>query len=115
MSAWSKCELGWVMLIKVGWQGAVLDLPPVVTHPIAYELSFTDERWTRRGDCPIDGDFSLALGLSEEQLPGRTPLTSVADEPPVEAGSPATPSTEELIDDLSTLLKKRSKNVMMED
>ena len=65
-------------------------------------------------ELELEGE-TLALGLSEEQLPGRVAVTSVADEPPVEAGSQAAPSTEELIDDLSTLLKKRSKNAIMED
>lgn len=65
-------------------------------------------------ELDMEGEL-LALGLHENQLPGRAPASPMDEEPTTLAERQPAPSTEELIDDLSTLLKKRSKNAMVED
>jgi len=71
MSGWSKNELGWLTPIAVSWQGAVLTVPPVETNPVAYELSFTDDRWKRRSDCAVNGTSSLIVGLDNTDAATR--------------------------------------------
>ena len=71
MGAWSKAELGWVMPISVNWQGASLSIPPAETYSVAYELSFSEDRWRRRTDCALNGSFSLALGLNTDEATAR--------------------------------------------
>jgi hypothetical protein len=56
---------------------------------------------------------TLYLGVSGDQLPGRTPAVREVASIQEQAQSP--PSTEELIDDLSALLKKSSVNSIAED
>lgn len=71
MSVWSKAELGWLTPVEVGWQGTVLDIPPVETYPVAYALSFTDDRWSRRTDCALNGTSSLTVGLDNSRAAAR--------------------------------------------
>ncbi len=71
MSAWSKHELGWIDPIPVSWQGTVFTIPPVETDPVAYVLSFTDDRWTRRSDCAVTGAYSLTVGLDSDDAATR--------------------------------------------
>lgn len=71
MSAWSKAELGWLTPIAVDWQGATLNIPPVETNPVAYELSFNEDRWRVRNDCALNGSSSLTLGLDNTEASTR--------------------------------------------
>jgi hypothetical protein len=52
---------------------------------------------------------TLSLGLDESRLPGRTAASSNEDK------GEAAPSAEELIDDLSSILKKRGSKSIIED
>ncbi len=69
----------------------------------AYNLQF---------EINMEGE-TLYLGISGDELPGRTP--SVREVASIQEQPQSPPSTEELIDDLSTLLKKRSVNSIAED
>ncbi len=71
MSAWSKAELGWLTPIEVDWQGATVNIPPVETNPVAYELSFNEDRWRVRGDCALNGSKSLTVGLDNTEASAR--------------------------------------------
>ncbi len=71
MSAWSKAELGWLTPIQVDWQGATVLIPPVETDPVAYELSFDEDRWTVRSDCALNGSSSLTVGLGNADAAAR--------------------------------------------
>lgn len=71
MSAWAKAQLGWVDVIDVDWRGATLDIAPVIESGQVYRLSTRADRWRRRDECPIAGDWSLAVGLDAEASAAR--------------------------------------------
>ena len=70
------------------------------------------QRYVYNLQCQVDlGGRHLDLGLGEDSLPSRPSCTP---HKPAEQQN-AAPSTEELIDDLSTMLKKRNSKFIVED
>lgn len=70
------------------------------------------QRYVYNLQCEVDlGGRHLELGLGEDQLPARPSHAQRA----TKELSTAAPSTEALIDDLSSMLKKRSSKLIIED
>ena len=65
-------------------------------------------------ELDLAGDV-LRLGLGESELPGRACSDAHGDETVDQAAPQEQVSTEDLIVDLASLLKKRSKNAIIED
>ncbi|MBE9537698.1 MAG: hypothetical protein IMF06_01380 [Proteobacteria bacterium] len=65
-------------------------------------------------ELDVGGDV-LSLGLGDNELPGRACSTAQSDETADQTAPREQVSTEDLIVDLASLLKKRSKNVIIED
>ncbi|UCG51149.1 MAG: M6 family metalloprotease domain-containing protein [Candidatus Latescibacterota bacterium] len=62
-SAWARQELGWVVPVLVGWQGAVESIPHIETNAVCFKLPFTDERFGRMSECSIEGGYSLRCAV----------------------------------------------------
>jgi len=65
-------------------------------------------------EVDLEGDV-LCLGLDESDLPGRPTAVPETEEASSQADTDKPVSTEDLIVDLATMLKKRSKNAITED
>lgn len=65
-------------------------------------------------DIDLDGQ-PLELGLNDSELPHRAAAPAAAATPAPAVGAGHAPSTDDLIDDLASLLKKRRARVMSED
>lgn len=71
MSAWAKAQLGWVEVIDADWRGTQVDIGPVAQTGQVYRLTTREDRWRRRDDCALSGDYSLGVGLDDEESAAR--------------------------------------------
>ena len=71
MSAWTKTQLGWTNVIRVGGETATYSIPPVELNRTVYRLDVTEGRWRRLSTCSISGTFSMRCGLRASEASAR--------------------------------------------
>jgi hypothetical protein len=52
-----------VDVVDVDWQGTTISMDPVQESGTVYRLPTREDRWQRRGDCAVSGDWSMGVGL----------------------------------------------------
>ena len=71
MSAWTASKLGWVDVVDVGPEPVAALVTPVFESGTVYRLPFDDDRWKVRTDCAIQGNASMAVGLTAAESAAR--------------------------------------------